>query len=451
VTTAGQLLKGRVKDGRVEVSYVIAGKRYVRQRVDPASPKSIDAFLKALSAEYVGLDEQQEASLRQELMNLDVDELRAENGGGGQGRALELRTDEAWDEPVDGTKMLDELVAVVQRHVVLPLGAAEALALWVVHTYVFDCADTTPRLGITSPEKGCGKSTVLDLLAALVHRPLPMSNVTTAAVFRAIELSRPTLLVDEADSFLVGRDADDELRGVLNSGHIRTGSVIRCVGDDAEPRQFATFSPCAIALIGDLPSTLEDRSISIRMRRRAPGETVARMRRSRLSSEFESLRQRIVRWGRDNRDRLQDADPDLSTLSALSDRAQDNWRLPIAIADVAGGDWPTDARAVALQIASRVVEETSPGVMLLTDIRDIFERDETNRIPSERLVARLIGLEDRQKVAPRTPALKSPRRSRSGQAAWPARGHSASPASSTTFTNSKATWRSCWRCSRSTS
>ena len=59
-------------------------------------------------------------------------------------------------------------------------------------------------------------------------------------------------MIDEADSFL--RD-NEELRGVLNSGHRKGGAVLRNVGDDHEPRSFSTYSACAIALIGQLPPT----------------------------------------------------------------------------------------------------------------------------------------------------------------------------------------------------
>lgn len=391
----GELTYGPAKAGKVEVGYALGGTTHVRQRVDPASPASRRAFLAELRKVLPSIDDTAAEDFDRQLMAVDVTSPAETTDTGGQGRPLELRTDEPWSEPVDGAAMLDELVVVARRYVVLPYGGAEALALWVAHTYLFECADCTPRLGVTSPEKGCGKSTVLDLLGALVHRPLSMSNVTTAAVFRSIELARPTLVVDEADSFLIGRNADDELRGVLNSGHARTGAVVRCVGEDAEPRQFSTFSPCAIALIGDLPATLQDRSILLQMRRRAPGENVARMRRSKLAQQLEPLRQRILRWASDHRDQLQDADPDLSALDALSDRARDNWRLCLAIADAAGGEWPAEARAVAAQLATGTVEETSAGVLLLGDLRDLFAARGVEKIPSEEVVRHLVALEDR--------------------------------------------------------
>jgi len=125
---------------------------------------------------------------------------------------------------------------------------------------------------VTSPEKRCGKSTVLQLLLGLVPRAIPAVNLTSASVFRVVESYRPTLLVDEGDSFLAGRE---DLRGILNSGHCRRMAFVpRCAGDTHEPRLFSTWAPKAIALIGKLA----DRSIEIRMRRRATGEKVDRVR-----------------------------------------------------------------------------------------------------------------------------------------------------------------------------
>ena len=98
--------------------------------------------------------------------------------------------------------------------------AATALALWTLHAHAHAQFTVSPVLSLVSPEKRCGKTTTLYVLGALVPRPPPASNMTTAALFRAIDRYRPTLLIDEADTFL---EQNEELRGVLNSGHSRMG------------------------------------------------------------------------------------------------------------------------------------------------------------------------------------------------------------------------------------
>jgi len=158
---------------------------------------------------------------------------------------------------------------LILRYAVLPPGAEAALPLWALHTYALDAAEHSPRLCVTAPEKGCGKTLVLDLLDALSRRPLASANTTAAATFRLIEAHQPTLLIDEADTFLPD---NADLRSVLNSGFWQAKAfVTRCVGDDHKPMQFSTWCPVAIALIGRLPATLYDRSILVTMRQEARG------------------------------------------------------------------------------------------------------------------------------------------------------------------------------------
>jgi putative DNA primase/helicase len=183
---------------------------------------------------------------------------------------------EPWPEPVVGDELLNELVRTFQRFIVLPEHADTALALWVLFTYLADVVDVAPILAATSPEKRCGKTTLLALLNRLVHHPLSASNISAASLFRTVEKWSPALLIDEADSFL--RD-NGELRGVLNSGHTRdTAFVIRTVGDEHEPRRFSTWGPKAIAIIGSLPDTLADRSIVVELQRKSASERVEKLR-----------------------------------------------------------------------------------------------------------------------------------------------------------------------------
>jgi putative DNA primase/helicase len=261
-----------------------------------------------------------------------------------QGHALTLPEPKPWPAPVDGTELLHDLVAAIRRHVVMPEHCAIATALWIVHTHLLDGLHISPRLAITSPEKQCGKTTLIDVLTPLVWRPLSIANTTASPIFRAIEVQRPTLLMDEADTFL---SENEELRGILNSGHRRCGSVLRTVGDDFEPRQFSTYSACAIALIGRLPGTLADRSIAIELQRRLNSESIEPFRSDR-TERLDGLASKAARWAADNLDRLREADPAMPP--GVFNRVADNWRGLLAIADIAGGEWPQRAR-LALEAA----------------------------------------------------------------------------------------------------
>ena len=305
---------------------------------------------------------------------------------GAAGVVILLCDPEPCAEPVDGTGLLTAIREAYRRHLVLPEHADIALALWTVFTWVLDAFMVAPLLAVVSPEKRCGKTTLLHLLHALTPRALFASNITAAALFRAVECYRPTLIVDEADTFLRN---SDELRGVLNAGHTRRSAVvIRTVGDEHEPRTFSVWCAKAIAMIGRLPDTLEDRSIAVSMKRRAPGEIVARLRLDRLT-ELESLGSQAARWAADHIDALRSADPAMP--EELHDRAADNWRALLAIADAVGGTWPENARAAARTL-SGVVDPTAsarPAIVLLIDVREILDAEKSDHITTEGLLVEL--------------------------------------------------------------
>jgi hypothetical protein len=292
-------------------------------------------------------------------------------GGDGQGQALLLADVPPWPSAVDGAQLLSEIAASIRRFIVLSAEAADALSLWVLHTHAFDSFSISPYLAITSPTKQCGKTTLLEVLSNLVPRPLPMSNVTSAAVFRVIELKRPTLAMDEVDTYL--KSSSDELRGVLNAGHKKaTANVLRTVGDDHEPRLFSVWAPKIIAKIGVLPDTLSSRSIIISMQRRTRDEPIEPLRDDRLGM-FKVLAQKAARWAKDHADALRHAEPDKP--EGFNNRLADNWHPLFAVADLAGGEWPARAREAALALAgSAAAEDDAVIVKLLRDIRDLFDR-----------------------------------------------------------------------------
>src|SRR6266571_4655708 len=179
---------------------------------------------------------------------------------------------EPWPAPVDGNLLLGELARTLTRFVVLPACAPQALALWVLHTYAFQLRDVSAYVGIQSPEKRCGKTTLLAILEQLVHRPVASSNISPAAFFRVIKDLSPTLLIDEADTFLKN---NDQLKGILNSGYTRqTAYVLRPASSSPSPSpntqadasslpcavaRFSCWCPKVMATIGRLPDTLADR------------------------------------------------------------------------------------------------------------------------------------------------------------------------------------------------
>jgi putative DNA primase/helicase len=240
--------------------------------------------------------------------------------------------------------------------------------------------------------KQCGKTTLLDVLEKLVVRPLPTANITAAAVFRSVEVAKPTLLIDEADTFL---PENEELRGVINSGHRKGGQVIRTVGDNHEPRAFATFSPCVIAMIGKLPDTLADRSVPIQLRRRLREEKIKPFRGDR-AQELEILARKAARWTVDHIDMIGECDPELP--GWLYNRQADNWRPLFALATIIGEACQERVKNAALALTG-TTDDDSIGAQLLADVRDIFAgeglKEDDQGMRSKTLVAKLLELEDR--------------------------------------------------------
>jgi len=344
------------------------------------------AELSIIDYEKIRKESAETLGVRAPILDKLVKGARATDAG--QGRALDLKDPEPWLSEVNGADLICELRAAILRYVVISDRDALACSLWVLHAFCFDFFECTPRLAITAPEKQCGKTTLLDVIGCLVPRPLPTTNITTPAVFRTVEMARPSLLIDEADTFL---GENEELRGILNSGHRRGGQVIRTVGDDFEPRAFSTHCPVAIAQIGKLPDTLADRSVHILMKRRAPGEKVTRFRMSRTAPLAE-LARKAARWVADHTDTIRNSDPDIP--EAVYNRAADNWEPLLAVADAVGGDVPGKAREAALA-ACGVEKDLNFSTMLLADIREAFAERNSEHLASEDLVAALVAMKDR--------------------------------------------------------
>ncbi|MBN0574116.1 hypothetical protein JTM30_35060, partial [Pseudomonas aeruginosa] len=158
--------------------------------------------------------------------------------------------------------LLDDVTHALARHVIADKETLRAAALWAAFTWLVDVVQVAPIANITAPEKRCGKSILLTALGKLANRPLQVSNIAPAALYRSIELWAPTLLIDEVDAFLA---AYDDARGILNAGFTRdSASVIRCVGDDHMPTRFNVWGAKALCGIGKIADTLADRSIPLR-------------------------------------------------------------------------------------------------------------------------------------------------------------------------------------------
>jgi hypothetical protein len=273
-----------------------------------------------------------------------------------------------------GDALVGDLVAFIRDYVVMSDEKLLVLALWIIHTHIVRAFDQTPYLAITSPEKQCGKSRLLEVLELLVARPWMITQPSEAVVYRYVSKVVPTLLFDEVDTIFNPKTADrhEGLRALLNAGHRRGAVVPRAMNFGKDVEHFSVFCPKVLAGIGTLPDTIADRSIPIRLERKTRSEKVTRFSHREAEPRAEALTDRIDAWTSRNETALTDARPEMP--AQLSDRMQEGCEPVVAIADILGrGD---DARAglVSLLTSERLDSQETMRVRLLRDLRTIFDR-----------------------------------------------------------------------------
>ena len=300
---------------------------------------------------------------------------------------------------IELAEVLDSICEFIKRHVVFSSPVqATAIALWIVHTWIVDAFDYTPYLYIRSPEKRCGKTKLLDCLELFVSKLWRGVSPSEAVLYRKIERDQPTLLLDEVDAVFSGNkdERKEPLRALLNAGFERKAKVPRCVGQGAnyQVQEFAVFCPKAFAGIGRLPDTISDRCIPIRLIRRSREEPIERFRKRDAEAATVSIRDSLASWAQQNGqvEKLRSARPNIPT--ELDDRQADICEPLLAIADMAGGDWPERSRnALVTLCATETDDDDSLGVKLLSASREAFDAPAVDRIPTRELLERLTSQE----------------------------------------------------------
>jgi Protein of unknown function (DUF3631) len=327
------------------------------------------------------LDELREEKRRE--MKLDSPSV----GDAGQGRTLQFREFLPWPDEMEGGRIATALSATFKRFVRMSDAKADTCAFWVLLDWTIDKFQIAPRLCITSPTKQCGKSTLLELLGRVSHRPLNSGSVTPAALFRAIEQFHPTFLLDENEKFL---EVGSDFHALLNQGHRRGQFVIRTQGDNHELVMFDTFCMVAFARNGRIPDDLEQRSIVIELQRRLPGEPLEVIKEE--CEHLDNLARMCQRWADDYRDAIAEAPaPDMGE---LINRRADNWRPLFTIADIIGSDWPDRIRDACAELTKN--DADSNDTLLLSDIMVVFDEEKkTDRLFSETICEGLAAMEGR--------------------------------------------------------
>ena len=304
--------------------------------------------------------------------------------------------------PSNGADVLNAVHKTLTDFVVWPSESASiAFTLWIAATHAQTAWDHATRFVFKSPIKRCGKTRTEELGREIVHRPLPTANISPAALTRAIDQDDPpTIVIDEADAIFgkgnKAREGSEDLRGILNAGHSHGWPYLRWDIKTKSLDECPTFAMAMLAGIGDLPDTIEDRAVVVSMRRRAKGEGVRAFRRRRVVPSLHDLRDRLHEWVTAHVDKLEHIEPDLP----VEDRQADVWEPLVAIADLAGGDWPDRAQAACINLCSiERDDESTAGERLLVDLRTIWDKDAehmptNDHIATSVILERLHGLEE---------------------------------------------------------
>lgn len=378
----------------------LQGTNTVKTQIENATPtketdtEAFDRLAKLPPADYDRCrdDEAKRLKIRVATLDGEIQKRRSKSDEKLQGGTMSLADSEAWLEAVDGAALLDEIRAINNRFMVLPMLADVLLTVWDLHTYVFDCFSYTPYLHVTSPEKECGKSTLGELMNHLCANATTPGGMSAAAMFRRIESRKPTLLLDEWDTL------SDENRqaalNVLNTGFKWNGVYTICDGDDHDVRDFHTFCPKAIFGLAEakLPDTTRSRCFALTLQKKLPDEKVEK-----LTRKFDGsiLRRKCLRWANDFRDKLKNSEPVMPP--GLSARQEDIAEPLLAIADACGGHWPEIMRAAVAQFFGDArSDEGDIKRELLKDIHAGFkQQDPADRWSSAAIRVYLNSLEHR--------------------------------------------------------
>lgn len=273
--------------------------------------------------------------------------------------------------------------------------SADATVLWTAASHAQPAWEIATRLHVRAPEKQCGKTRVLEIVQDTSHKPMATMNTTVAALARSISLTDPlTLIVDEADAIWKGKKGQsdhEELRAILNAGHNRLARVLRWNQMSRKLEELPVFAMVALASIGDLPDTIEDRSVIIRMRRRAPGEEVKGYRSRRDGVPLRKLGKELHERVRAHVNLLHEIEPSMP----VDDRDADNWSSLMAIAEIAGERWSERAWTACETLCAQreALDEQALGVRLLSDLRAIFrEAGVTRGMWTEKIIVKLLSI-----------------------------------------------------------
>jgi hypothetical protein len=267
--------------------------------------------------------------------------------------------------PERSPNVLELVMAQIETHSIsLTLAQQIMVALWILHTHIFDQFVHTPRLALRSTEPGCGKTLLLMFMKQLVGDARYTSHTSPAVIYHRLrKRPRTTFLLDEIENSSLWSN-NKLLLNLFDAGHRQGGCITRVVKN--EEVEYPCFAPLALAAVSKMrfPPQLLSRSIIIDMKKDPNSRDRLSPHDAYLAAAYRELSEWAVTFRRPQNVKI-----------PFTARDADNYYVLIEIADTLGYGSTAYAAALALHRPNE-----DPAVRLLLDTYTIFEQRNADRI-----------------------------------------------------------------------
>jgi hypothetical protein len=317
---------------------------------------------------------------------------------------------------------LGEIVADVEAHLReltwLPYEDDYALiALYIVMSYVYNAFDAIPLL-LLNGEKGAGKSTLAEAVAAMSFNGCMLGNASERAIIRASDQGRGLVVLDDLES--VGRRGQEDfgfgdINQVIKVSYAKATGIKSVVEKNGISRRLYFYGPKVITNISGIDPVNGSRMFTIVCRPMPDGVRAAGTIRGRDPSVSAALRSELHAWGMAS---IADAHSAWKRRTAsLGDRAAQIAAPLLALADLAGSEPLARAIQRCLDRQSRRSVDTSgPEDLLRLAVAEAIRRGARSELSMAQLrnelalIPETAFLEPKHNVPTDLLALQDPRR-----------------------------------------
>lgn len=296
---------------------------------------------------------------------------------------------------MNGTELVKGIRAWIRRYCVLEPAQELVLAIWCLHTWVYQrLSRTTPYVELTGVS-GSGKTTIMEACMMLSWGSILLNTLRTLAMARRIVETNGhvTFFVDEAERLESSSFGDQ--RSMLASGYRRGGVHLVTVGKGTQ--LMPSFCPKMFTSLRTLTNVIHNRSIPIWVDRGKPEASLsneyerAEATAAELLDSFKTLMRRTERF------------ETMEPTWLPNERDQEIWTPLFSLAKTMGVDDATMneltaasvdlsalrgvPRRMDVKVEDENAKERSYAVRLVQDALTVFGED--SFVPTETLVKRL--------------------------------------------------------------